>query len=360
MLQEAGYKTYFTGKLMNFHNVVTYKDGLEDMGLTGHDFMIEPGTYQYLNTTLQHNMEKPQSYPGLYATDLLANKSMAWIDDAAKTKDSTPFFLAINPVNPHNNLDYHSGSWGAPIPAQRHKNKFPDAIVPRNTSNFNPDTVSPRLDIRATEILIPLQPSGASWVRQTKKLNETEVKQNDVMYRRRLQALQSVDDLVERTIEKLEEHNMLDNTYIIYTSDNGFHIGQHRLTPGKRCPYEEDVNVPMVIRGPNVPKGKSVDFVTSHLDIVPSIVNWAGAKNATDFDGKAIPAGGNPGSQEPWEHVQVEHWGLASDKHNVAHKGIINTYKAARVIGPKYNLYYSVWCDGDHEVYDMTVSLSLS
>lgn len=165
-----------------------------------------------------------------------------------------------------------------------------------------------------------------------------------------------MDDLVESTVERLQQHGVLDNTFIIYTSDNGFHISQHRLTPGKRCPYEEDVNVPLVIRGPGVPKGKTIDFVTAHLDITPTIVNWTGATGPGDFDGKAIPLDGSASSDEPWEHVQVEHWGLASDKANISLAGRVNTYKAARIIGPDYNLYYAVWCEGDHEVYDMTVS----
>lgn len=119
----------------------------------------------------------------------------------------------------------------------------------------------------------------------------------------------------------------------------------------------QQVNVPLVIRGPKVPKGKTVDFVTSHLDIAPTVVNWAGAKGPGDFDGAVIPADGTPETQEPWEHVQVEHWGLVSDKDNVPKDliGKVNTYKAIRVIGPQYNLYYAVWCDGDHEVYNMAV-----
>lgn len=149
---------------------------------------------------------------------------------------------------------------------------------------------------------------------------------------------------------------MLDNTYIIYTSDNGFHISQHRLMPGKRCPYEEDVNVPMIIRGPGIPKGKTADIVTSHLDIAPTIVEWAGGKGPGDFDGSVIPKEGTTTPDEPWEHVEVEHWGAVSDKRDIPLSGKVNTYKAIRVIGDTYNLFYSVWCEGDHEVYDMSVS----
>ncbi|KAB8268617.1 alkaline-phosphatase-like protein [Aspergillus minisclerotigenes] len=332
-MQKSGYKTYFTGKLMNNHNVNNYMNGLKEMGLDGHDFMIDPGTYQYTNTTLQHNFDKPKSYPGVYATDLLANKSMAWIDDAAKAKK--PFFLAINPVNPHNNYQWGKG-WTKPVPAKRHEGTFPDAKVPRSVS-FNPD-----------------RPSGAAWVHELPQLSDAVINDNDLYYRRRLQALQAVDDLVETTIDTLNRHNMLDNTYIIYTSDNGFHISQHRLMPGKRCPYEEDVNVPMIIRGPGIPKGKTADIVTSHLDIAPTIVEWAGGQGPGDFDGSVIPKKGTTNPEESWEHVEVEHWGAVSDKRDVPLSGKVNTYKAIRVIGDKYNLFYSVWCEGDHEVYDMS------
>lgn len=136
-LQKAGYKTYFTGKLMNSHNINNYQDKLGQLSLDGHDFMIEPGTYQYVNTTFQHNQDKPQSYPGVYATDLLANKSLDWIDQAAQ--QTAPFFLAINPVNPHNNMQWGKG-FTPPVPAPRYENAFPNATVPRNAA-FNPDQV---------------------------------------------------------------------------------------------------------------------------------------------------------------------------------------------------------------------------
>ena len=84
-------------------------------------------------------MDQPVSHPGMYATDLLADLSISWIDDAAEKK--SPFFLAINPVNPHGNYDWKNGKWTAPIPADRHKDDFPGAVVPRDTKNYNPDSV---------------------------------------------------------------------------------------------------------------------------------------------------------------------------------------------------------------------------
>lgn len=175
-----------------------------------------------------------------------------------------------------------------------------------------------------------------------------------------MQALQSVDEMVTHTIAKLEYLGLLDNTYVIYTSDNGFHIGQHRLGSGKRCPYEEDINVPLIVRGPGIPKGKVSGDVSSHTDITPSILHWAGASSSIELDGTPIkigpPQGNDTGSRE---HVAIEYWGNIADGEEADRQHVINTYKATRVIGPGYNLFYSVWCDGSHEVYDMLVSLVL-
>lgn len=105
---------------------------------------------------------------------------------------------------------------------------------------------------------------------------------------------------------------VLANTYIIYTADNGYHLSQHRLPPGKACNIEEDINIPFFIRGPGVPKGAVQNtFPTTHTDIVPTLFTLAGIPLHDDFDGEPIPvtadmlAGAAPRS----EHVNVEFWG---------------------------------------------------
>jgi arylsulfatase A-like enzyme len=135
----------------------------------------------------------------------------------------------------------------------------------------------------------------------------------DSYYRARLQSLQAVDELVADVVSQLDKYNLLENTYIFYTSDNGYHIGQHRMVPGKGCPYEEDVNIPMIVRGPQVPRGKTVDFVTSHTDVLPTLFDLAGLELREDFDGLPMPL--TSGSlaharKDPRrEHVSVEYWG---------------------------------------------------
>lgn len=140
--------------------------------------------------------------------------------------------------------------------------------------------------------------------------NQTEIEYNDFFYRSRLRALQGVDELVDSLMERLEQSGELDNTYIIYTSDNGFHIGQHRLPPGKTCGYEEDIRVPLLIRGPGVLEGHVDEAVTTHIDLAPTIFDLAGIPARSDFDGSAIPVTpDSPGVRH--EHVTVEYWGKA-------------------------------------------------
>lgn len=125
-----------------------------------------------------------------------------------------------------------------------------------------------------------------------------------------MRALQGVDELVESLVTRLEDSGQIDNTYIIFTSDNGFHIGQHRLPPGKTCGFEEDIRVPFFIRGPGVAKGHVEDAVTTHIDLAPTFFHMAGIPARNDFDGTAMPITADFDG-ERHEHVTVEFWGAA-------------------------------------------------
>lgn len=120
--------------------------------------------------------------------------------------------------------------------------------------------------------------------------------------------------MVDGLFDRLEAHGILDNTYIIYSSDNGFHIGQHRLQPGKSCGYEEDINIPLIIRGPGVAANHTTDIVTTHTDLAPTFFDLLGIPQRDDFDGTAIPvtkAGIELAQECRREHVNVEYWGFA-------------------------------------------------
>lgn len=125
--------------------------------------------------------------------------------------------------------------------------------------------------------------------------------------------------MVDGVFARLEEHNLMDNTYIVYSSDNGFHIGQHRLQPGKSCGYEEDINIPLIIRGPGVARNQTFDLVTTHTDLAPTFFELLGIPLRSDFDGAPIPITSTAISQatsfgERKEHVGVEYWGYAGSE----------------------------------------------
>lgn len=350
-LQELGYNTYYTGKLFNHHSVDNY-DSPYVNGFNGSDFLLDPYTYEYYRAHMTRNGAPPVSYEGQYSTDVVAEKAYGFLDEAALHKE--PFFLGVAPIAPHSDNRFvappeNNQAKSAP----RHEHLFKDYIIPR-TENFNPDV-----------------PSGVSWVKHLPQLNETVVEYNDEFQRSRLRALQAVDEMVEELIKKLEAKGLLENTYIIYTTDNGYHISQHRMHPGKECPYETDIHIPLAIRGPGVPVGHVAGVVSSHTDLTPTILKLAGSDRA-DLDGSPLPLTEKAlADPESGEHVNVEFWGRAipegkygkigndsipsiGGKHTAARN---NTYKALRVIGDGYSVLYTVWCTGESEYYDLVVSL---
>ncbi|PVH67886.1 Arylsulphatase [Cadophora sp. DSE1049] len=336
--------------LFNGHSTTSWNNPMPG-GWNGTGFFLDPGTYNYYNVTFQADQSSPVSRPDVYSTDLARDTALGFLDKASKAGGS--FFIGVAPIAPHTFVAYDPKAalphFTVPQPAVRHNDLYPGVKIPRGL-NFNPDKAS-----------------GASWIAELSKLNDTVIDYMDDFYRKRLQTLAAVDELVEAVVDKVEALGLSDNTYIIYTTDNGFHMGQHRMQPGKNCAYEEDIHIPFMIRGPGIPVNQSVNFVTSHTDIVPTLFKLAGMDMRDDFDGTPIPltleeqreAASNP----LHDHVAVEFWGFGTTEGDYARMGPNgsytqypnNTYKAIRVVGKTYSLQYAVWCTNEHELYDMTV-----
>lgn len=139
-MQNAGYNTYYTGKLMNSHSVETYNDPFIK-GFNGSDCLLDPYTYSYYNSTYQRNNEPPKSYEGHYTTDVITEKSLGFLDDALKS--DRPFFFTVAPIAPHSNVDKLGDGtvMTEAVPAPRHRHLFNNVELPR-TPNFNPVNVS--------------------------------------------------------------------------------------------------------------------------------------------------------------------------------------------------------------------------
>src|SRR5262249_15866637 len=107
-------------------------------------------------------------------------------------------------------------------------------------------------------------------------------------YRAQLASLLAVDDLVDRLVKALDATGQLDHTVIIFTSDNGFSLGEHRIPEGKYLPYEESIRVPLIIRGDGFPAGAHAAQMVSNVDLAPTIVALTGAKARRTMDGRTL------------------------------------------------------------------------
>jgi N-acetylglucosamine-6-sulfatase len=343
-MQQSGYNTYYTGKLYNGHTVDNYNDPPVS-GYTHSGFLLEPFTYQYFNVSITYDAQPPENPVGVYSTDLLADTARRYLDHACADPD-TPFFLTVAPVAPHGQLTEYPQHWaGPPQVAERHRGLFPNYTIPR-TPDFNPDT-----------------PTGVNWVAQLPKLNDTIIAYNDEYQRERIRSLQAVDEMVAGIVTQLQDAGVLDNTYIFYTSDNGFHISQHRMHPGKMCGYETDINVPMIVRGPGIAPGSSRSGPTSHTNLAPTIMKLAGNKiSDKKFDAAALDLHDPDTPLAGTEHLAVEFWGIGlAESYLVGEEEYANnTYKAVRIHSDDYSYYYSVWCNNEKELYDMKVCLFLT
>lgn len=231
-MQEAGYNTYYVGKMWNAHTEDNYNEPYV-RGFNGSDFLLDPYTYRYWYARMTRNGAAPVKYDGQYSTDVIAEKAEGFIDEAVKHEQ--PWMLTVAPNAPHSNGSHDStrdANWfGEPEFAPRHADLFKDVRAPRDES-FN-----------------TLIENAVSWVQNVPELNQTHIDYIDEFQRCRLRALQAVDEMIGKLVEKLEKVGELDNTYIFYSTDNGYHLGQHRMQPGKNCGYGELVFIVCVVYG---------------------------------------------------------------------------------------------------------------
>jgi N-acetylglucosamine-6-sulfatase len=306
-------------------------------------FLLEPGIYDYTNTTWTLNNADYKSYPGQNSINITTKNALDMLDTAVTA--GNPFFLTVAPAVPHVGINASKpGDTFFPIPQYKWASAFPDAKVPR-TPNWN-----------------PTEPTGVSWMLNLAYQNESIVDGMDELYRARIRCVAGLDDMVADLVAALEGYGILENTHIIYTSDNGYHISQHRLGGGKKQGLETDINIPFIWRGPGIPSGEITNIVSTHTDLVPTFLYLYGLPQRTKLDGQIIPLSKtieNATREPATEHVNVELWGAAAPYEVDPYTSIKvlgeknNTYKGLRIVAQNYSLYYSVWCTNEHELYDM-------
>ncbi|TQS13009.1 sulfatase [Microbispora hainanensis] len=258
-MHDAGYRTALMGKYLN-----NYPEGAPRTYIPpGWDEWHVPVTrlYQEYGYALNENgvIRRYGHAPEDYLEDVLSAKATAFATDT--TRGDAPFFLYLAPVAPH--LPAHH--------APRHAAAFAGEQAPR-TASFDQADVS----------------AEPGWLRERTPLSAADIRRIDRVHRDRLRAMLGVDDMVGALVEALSRAGRLDDTYIFFTSDNGFHLGQHRLRPGKTTPFEEDIRVPMVVRGPGVPAGGVIDRLTSTVDLAPTFAELGGAVVPPTAEGRSL------------------------------------------------------------------------
>lgn len=199
-INESGIRTYYAGKFMNSYSVHNFDDP-HPKGWTESSFLVDPYTYNYFHSHWTNGYtSKITPFDNIHTTNVTQQKALDMIDDAAKAGEQ--FFMQIAPVAPH--VQLANGTASAPPAPEEFKGMYSDRVSPR-VPNWNPDT-----------------PSGASWVYALPKLDADEVAFGDMHHVHRLENEAGIDAMVATIIQRLQDHKLLDNTYIIYTSDNGY------------------------------------------------------------------------------------------------------------------------------------------
>jgi N-acetylglucosamine-6-sulfatase len=293
-LQKAGYKTSLLGKYLNGYgdkgSGLLIPAGRAD-AMTKANAPIPPGWTDwhvsnntgyvefnyYLNNNGVFNF-----YPyglGTYGVDVLNRFAQSFI----KGNRRSPFLVEAATFAPHSPY----------TPAPRNEKDFPGMTEPRDPS-FGAQNINP-----------------PSWLGQRPPLTALQVQNIDSAYRRRAQATESVDKLLADTETTLAREGIAKNTYIVFTSDNGYHLGQHRILEGKETAFDTDIKVPLIVVGPGVPRGRVVPQVTQNVDLSPTFQQLAGIKPNGSIEGHSLVPLLHPTQARPrWRTVALlEHHG---------------------------------------------------
>lgn len=345
-LQRGGYHTAHLGKFLNGYGDQEPADvppGWSDWHAT-----VDYSTYNMWGYTINHN-GRMKTYghpfdenPRLYQTDVLAAKAASLVEQ--HTGGSKPLFMSVNFLAPHHENRAIQRRTGVLVrPAPRHRGAFA-AVQPPRAASFNEADVSdkPRFLQRRTR---PLDAADVAAITQDARARRT--------------ALLAVDDGVARIVAALRRSGELDETYIVFTSDNGYMQGEHRVRSGKMLPYDPSTRVPLIIRGPGIPAGRVSSELVANVDLAATLLELAGAQAGKTVDGRSLLAFARNPELRSRRAILHETGGrrYAGPKEQDERSNLrqplrrVMSYRAVRT--PRW--LYVRWHGGSRELYDLRV-----
>ena len=336
-LGQSGYLTSMMGKYLN---------GYGDPKMTRHvprgwtDWHVASNGYPEFHYTLNENGKlrhygpapPPARNAANYLTDVLSKRAVSFVGRAAAAH--RPFLLEVATFAPH--YPY--------TPAPRNAHDFPGLRAPRypsfDVANANPP----------------------DWMGKRKPLTSGQIALIDQQFRMRAQAAEGVDRLLARVEAELRARGLERNTYIVFSSDNGYHMGEHRLLPGKQTAFESDIRVPLIVAGPGVPQGRTVTQVAQNIDLYPTFLQIAGLRSRFVIDGHTLMPLLHPraGQRPIWRTVAlIEHHGPTDgrdpDFENGDAGGNPAKYEAIRISNRQFGnaVYVEYLKSGFREYYNI-------
>lgn len=358
ILQRSGYQTAMIGKI--------HLDGLPQ----GFDFsMVLPGQGQYYNPDFLVNGERKR-FEG-YVTELTTEYGLKWLD-SIRQKDK-PFLLILNQKAPHR-------SW---LPAPKYLTLFDDTVFTPPATYFDDETdysgrgraakeqemevdghaqwgidfkllkdpdgnetdfdkhLARMTEEQRAKWMAAYEPKNQAFLERLKQPGErpfTSERNREIALwkfnrylKDYLRTVQSVDDGVGEVLEYLDKNNLADNTIVIYTSDQGFYLGEHGWFD-KRFMYEESFRTPLLVRyPPEIKPGTVVDRLVQNLDFAPTLLDYAGAEVPAEMQGRSFRKLVSGASNEwrdavyytyyeyPAVHMVKRHYGIATDRYKLIH-----------------------------------------
>jgi N-acetylglucosamine-6-sulfatase len=294
-LQGSGYRTIHVGKFLNGYGDSPYDSGTEvPPGWSAWHTVLSADTDHYFygyslndngaidgpfgdsgswETREYGERDDPgcptapaNGQPCLYETDVFNRIAC---EELLGTPSEQPFYMQVDYTAPHGDFRRPAG----PEPATRHYGSFAGAPYPHSRSQgFNEGNVNDK----------------PRFIREAPYLSPTEIHTYRVYYQKALESLRSVDEGVHAIVQTLGAMHRLRNTYIVFTSDNGFFYGEHRLTGGKFLAYEPATHLPLLIRGPGIKPNTSTGELASVTDIAPTVLELAEVTPDKSIDGRSL------------------------------------------------------------------------